>query len=175
MINKKWRKDASDNAIDALMRVGGCALSSILLKKVTDANFTSKSNINKTIGNLASPTVALLGLAGDIFLDNKMLRALCQGMYTYAVPKTVAQVAPAIGAYMGLNGVPAILHGTPAILHGTQFPALPAAAPQYATAAATPAQAAMMAVAQNAAAAPAVEPEEVDAVGALANSMLISH
>lgn len=148
MINKKWRKDASDNAVSALMRVGGCALTSIVLKKVTSDSFTAQSNVNKTIGNIASPFVAALGVAGDIFLANPSLRAFCQGVYTYAVPKTVAQIAPAVGAYMGLNGAimhgtpHAIMHGTPGIMHGT--PALPAAA----TAAVTPSQAAMMAVAE---------------------------
>ena len=151
MINKKWRRDASDNAINALMRVGGCALTSIVLKKVTSEAFTSQSNVNQTIGNIASPIVSAAAIAGDIFLANPMLRAFCQGVYTYAVPKTVAQIAPAVGEYMGLSGAimhgvpPQIMHGVPRqIMHGTTTPALPTAS----TTAATPAQAAMMAVAQ---------------------------
>lgn len=134
MINKKWKKDASDNAVNALMRVGGAAVASMVLKKVTDASFTSQSNVNKTIGNIASPILSLVALAGDIFLDSPALRGVCQGVYSYSIPKTVATIAPAIGEYMALNGAPAplILNGTPGIMNGTpaiantaQKPAIP--------------------------------------------------
>lgn len=146
LINSKWRRDAGSNAADALARVGGCGLSAAILTKLTTPDFTSKSDVNKTIGNIASPCVALLGVAGDMFLAHPMLRAFCQGLYTYAIPKSIAVIAPAVGAYMGLKGldVPEIMNGirgvrgvsgTPAIMNGT-----PAYVATRQTAAAIPAK-----------------------------------
>lgn len=129
MINSKWRKDAGSNAGDALARVAGCGVAAVILSKLTSAVFTAKSDVNKTIGNLAGPVVSLLGVAGDLFLAHPMLRAVCQGMYSIAVPKSVAVIAPSIGSYMGLSGIdensmPAIMNGvnTPAIMNGIGNP-----------------------------------------------------
>lgn len=129
MINSKWRKDAGSNAGDALARVAGCGVAAVILNKLTSADFTAKSDVNKTIGNLAGPVVSLLGVAGDLFLAHPMLRAVCQGMYSIAVPKSVAVIAPSIGSYMGLSGIdensmPAIMNGvnTPAIMNGVGNP-----------------------------------------------------
>lgn len=129
LINSKWRKDAGSTAGNALARVAGSSIAAVILEKLTSADFTGKSDVNKTIGNLAGPVVSLLGIAGDLFLAEPMLKAACQGMYAMAVPKSIAVIAPSIGSYMGLTGLdensmPAIMNGvnTPAIMNGVGNP-----------------------------------------------------
>ena len=129
LINSKWRKDAGSTAGNALARVAGSGIAAVILEKLTSADFTGKSDVNKTIGNLAGPVVSLLGIAGDLFLAEPMLKAACQGMYAMAVPKSIAVIAPSIGSYMGLTGLdensmPAIMNGvnTPAIMNGVGNP-----------------------------------------------------
>lgn len=127
LINSKWRRDISGNAVDAVLRVAGFGVSAVALNKLTDATFTSKSNMNQTIGNVAGPVISILGLAGDMFFANPMLRAVCQGLYSYAIPKSVAVIAPVVGEYMGLSGTPGIMNGTPGIMNGA--PSLPVYTP----------------------------------------------
>ena len=129
LINSKWRKDAGSTAGNALARVAGSGIAAVILEKLTSADFTGKSDVNKTIGNLAGPVVSLLGIAGDLFLAEPMLKAACQGMYAMAVPKSIAVIAPSIGSYMGLTGLdetamPSIMNGvnTPAIMNGVGNP-----------------------------------------------------
>ena len=129
LINSKWRRDAGSTAGNALARVAGSGIAAVILEKLTSADFTGKSDVNKTIGNLAGPVVSLLGIAGDLFLAEPMLKAACQGMYAMAVPKSIAVIAPSIGSYMGLTGLdensmPAIMNGvnTPAIMNGVGNP-----------------------------------------------------
>lgn len=129
LINPKWRKDAGSTAGNALARVAGSGIAAVILEKLTSADFTGKSDVNKTIGNLAGPVVSLLGIAGDLFLAEPMLKAACQGMYAMAVPKSIAVIAPSIGSYMGLTGLdensmPTIMNGvnTPAIMNGVGNP-----------------------------------------------------
>ena len=128
-INPKWRKAAGSTAGNALARVAGSGIAAVILEKLTSADFTGKSDVNKTIGNLAGPVVSLLGIAGDLFLAEPMLKAACQGMYAMAVPKSIAVIAPSIGSYMGLTGLdetamPSIMNGvnTPAIMNGVGNP-----------------------------------------------------
>ena len=129
LINPKWRKGAGSTAGNALARVAGSGIAAVILEKLTSADFTGKSDVNKTIGNLAGPVVSLLGIAGDLFLAEPMLKAACQGMYAMAVPKSIAVIAPSIGSYMGLTGLdetamPSIMNGvnTPAIMNGVGNP-----------------------------------------------------
>lgn len=122
LVNSKWRKDASANAVSGVMRVLGCVIAAAALNKVTSTEFTSKSDVNKTIGNVAGPAISILGIAADLFLGNDMLRGLGQGMYTFAIPKSVAIIAPAVGNYMGLSGISA--NSTPAIMNGVNRPAI---------------------------------------------------
>lgn len=122
LVNSKWRKDAGDNAVSGVMRVLGCGIAAAVLNKVTSTEFTSKSDVNKTIGNVAGPAISIIGIAADLFLGNDMLRGLGQGMYTFAIPKSVAIIAPAVGNYMGLSGISA--NSTPAIMNGVNRPAI---------------------------------------------------
>ena len=113
IINKKWRKDASFVATSALARIAGAGATAAILKKVTDETFTSKSDLNKTIGNLASPFWTLLTMAGDLFLENPYLKSFCQGSYSFSTLKTLKDVVPVVGNYFGLSGadMPQIMNG----------------------------------------------------------------
>jgi hypothetical protein len=169
LINSKWRKDAGSTAGNALARVAGSGIAAVILEKLTSADFTGKSDVNKTIGNLAGPVVSLLGIAGDLFLAEPMLKAACQGMYAMAVPKSIAVIAPSIGSYMGLTGLdetamPAIMNGvnTPAIMNGVGNPRVVTYTPRPAVQAARPATAA-----------PAVNSEQ--SIRGLAEAMLINN
>ena len=169
LINSKWRKDAGSTAGNALARVAGSGIAAVILEKLTSADFTGKSDVNKTIGNLAGPVVSLLGIAGDLFLAEPMLKAACQGMYAMAVPKSIAVIAPSIGSYMGLTGLdetamPAIMNGvnTPAIMNGVGNPRVVTYTPRPAVQAARPATAA-----------PAVDSEQ--SIRGLAEAMLINN
>lgn len=122
IINQKWRKDASENAINAFVRATGAGITATILHKVTASEFTSKSSLNATIGNVAAPIWTLLTLAGDIFLQNPMLKAFCQGSYAFGAVKALSVVAPVVGDYTGLKGVEmkkimngVIMNGTPAL------------------------------------------------------------
>lgn len=117
-VNKKWRRDIGDNAVNALLRVGGCGAAAFAIKQLTDSEFTSKSSLYKTIGNLSGPAIAVVGLLADMFAESPVIRAIGQGMYTYAIPKGIAVNAPIIGDYLGLSGT------TPAIMNGTPYPAI---------------------------------------------------
>lgn len=169
LVNSKWRKDAGSTAGNALARVAGSGIAAVILEKLTSADFTGKSDVNKTIGNLAGPVVSLLGIAGDLFLAEPMLKAACQGMYAMAVPKSIAVIAPSIGSYMGLTGLdetamPAIMNGvnTPAIMNGVGNPRVVTYTPRPAVQAARPATAA-----------PAVNSEQ--SIRGLAEAMLINN
>lgn len=169
LINSKWRKDAGSTAGNALARVAGSGIAAVILEKLTSADFTGKSDVNKTIGNLAGPVVSLLGIAGDLFLAEPMLKAACQGMYAMAVPKSIAVIAPSIGSYMGLTGLdetamPAIMNGVnkPAIMNGVGNPRVVTYTPRPAVQAARPATAA-----------PAVNSEQ--SIRGLAEAMLINN
>lgn len=136
LVNTKWRKDISSNAGEAVMRVIGCGITAAILNKVTSTEFTSKSDVNKTIGNVAGPALSLIGVAADFFLSNSMLRGIGQGMYTIGIPKSIAVIAPSVGSYMGLSGISA--NSIPTIMNGVSRPAImngytPAATTTYVT------------------------------------------
>lgn len=141
IINKKWRKDASFIATSALARVAGAGATAAILKKVTDSNFTSKSDLNETIGNLASPFWTLLTMAGDLFFENPYLKSFCQGSYSFSTLKTFKDHVPVIGNYFGLSGadLPQIMNGVtfsnpnPQIMNGIMN-GTPAIAAPYTTA-----------------------------------------
>ena len=133
-LNKNWRKQAGDNAVDALMRVAGAGLSAVILNKVTAADFASRSNVHKTIANIAPAAWSIMTAAGDLFVAEPKIKAFCQGSYSFSIPKTVAQIAPVVGSYMGLSGaeINTIMNGimngvTPQIMNGT--PSLPPVTP----------------------------------------------
>lgn len=129
LINKKWRKDASDNALNAGMRVLGAIGTSILLQKATD--FFKSENVKNTVNNILPPLVTAGLVAADLFLETPALRSICQGGYSFAFLKSVSRVVQGSGNYMGLQGLSTggIMHGirTNGIMNGTpvKTPTLP--------------------------------------------------
>lgn len=129
LVNKKWRKDASDNALNAGMRVLGAIGTSILLQKAPD--FFKSENVKNTVNNILPPLVTAGLVAGDLFLETPALRSICQGGYSFAFLKSVARVVQGSGNYMGLQGISTngIMHGirTNGIMNGTpvKTPTLP--------------------------------------------------
>lgn len=113
LVNKKWRKDASDNALNAGMRVLGAIGTSILLQKAPD--FFKSENVKNTVNNILPPLVTAGLVAGDLFLEAPALRSICQGGYSFAFLKSVARVVQGSGNYMGLQGIRTngIMNGAP--------------------------------------------------------------
>lgn len=144
LVNKKWRKDASDNALNAGMRVLGAIGTSILLQKAPD--FFKSENVKNTVNNILPPLVTAGLVAGDLFLETPALRSICQGGYSFAFLKSVARVVQGSGNYMGLQGLSTggIMHGirTNGIMNGTpvKTPTLPPIPSKPALPAQTPAQ-----------------------------------
>lgn len=135
LIRKTWRKDASDNAIKATMRVLGAGVTAITLQKLPEL-FTS-DNVKQTVKNIAAPLWSGVMVVGDLLLDNQYLRAVCQGGYSFGFLKTAAVIIRGSANYIGLQGIdnesyPRILNGvipstpsTRGIMNGTPAPALP--------------------------------------------------
>lgn len=105
IISKKWRQNASNTAVEAALRAGGAGVAATLLHKVTKADFTEKSDLNKTIGNIAAPLLSAVAVAGDLFLEHPYLKAMCQGMYSFSLIKSASVIMPSLGNYTGLKGV----------------------------------------------------------------------
>lgn len=101
-IAKNWKKNASTNAVNALMRVTGAGVSALALKKLTKNQTTA---MQKTIANIAAPVFTLIGLGLDIFTEDPKIRAIGQGMYTFSALKATAVIAPAVGNAIGLSGL----------------------------------------------------------------------
>lgn len=114
-INKKWRKDIGENAVNALLRITGAGVTTIALNKLTEDEST---NLKKTIANISGPGMFLLGTAVDIFAGDDKIRAFGQGMATLSALFATAKIAPSVGEFMGLAGVNPIMNGTPGIMNG---------------------------------------------------------
>lgn len=106
LINSKWRKTASDNAIDAVARVGGVGIAAYVLNAIQNPEGGEISNIRDTMIKVSAPGLALLGVAGDIFLSHPVIRAFCQGLYAYAVPRTLANFSKDLSEAMGWDPMP---------------------------------------------------------------------
>jgi hypothetical protein len=115
LIRKNWQKFASNNAVNAVMRVVGAGASAFVLKKLTEDEST---NLKKTIKNLSAPALTIVGVLGDLMFDDEKLKSVCQGVYTFSALKAAAVVAPSIGSYMGLQGV----DGEQIIMNGAEAP-----------------------------------------------------
>ena len=105
LINNKWRKDAGDNAVNAIARVGGVGLAAYVINQIQNPT-EEVSNIRDTMIKISAPALALLGVAGDMFLSHPVLRAFCQGLYAYAVPRTVANFSKDLSEAMGWQPMP---------------------------------------------------------------------
>lgn len=129
-VNKKWRRDIGDNAVNAAARIGGAGLAAYAINKMlTIEGTTPQSNMQKTLAIMGAPGVAVIGLLGDLFVENPIVRAFCQGLYTYAAPRTIANMnddlaeafgwtkAPDFESNTGTSGI-----GNPVIMNGVGNP-----------------------------------------------------
>lgn len=146
-VSKKWRRDIGDNVIDAAARIGGAGLAAYAVNKMqTIEGGTPQSNMQKTLAIMGAPGITVIGLLGDLFLENRIIRAFCQGLYTYGAARTAAntndgladafgwQHSPDFASNTGTSGIgsPVIMNGTstPAIMNGVGY--TPAHKPDYA-------------------------------------------
>lgn len=113
MIKKNWQKSAGQNAVNALLRVGGAGVSAFILNKLTSDEST---NLKKTLKNISGPVLTVAAVLGDLVFEDEKIRSLCQGMYTFGALKSASVVIPSLSSPMGLRGIddedmPAIMQG----------------------------------------------------------------
>lgn len=99
-IKKNWQKDAANNGINAALRAAGAMGSAFAINKW----FNDEQK--KTLRNLAGPGMVVLGVLGDMVLEDQKLKALCQGITTYSLMHSVAVISPdAVAPAIGINGL----------------------------------------------------------------------
>lgn len=130
-IKKNWRRDIGDNSINAAARIGGAGLAAYTINKFQTIDGALQGNMQKTLAIMGAPGLTIVGLLGDLFVENPIVRSFCQGLYTYAAPRTIANMnddladafgwkhAPQFADNTGTAGIGApIMNGTPAIMNG---------------------------------------------------------
>lgn len=130
-IKKNWRRDIGDNSINAAARIGGAGLAAYTINKFQTIEGALQGNMQKTLAIMGAPGLTIVGLLGDLFVENPIVRSFCQGLYTYAAPRTIANMnddladafgwkhAPQFADNTGTAGIGApIMNGTPAIMNG---------------------------------------------------------
>lgn len=128
---KNWRRDIGDNSINAAARIGGAGLAAYTINKFQTIEGALQGNMQKTLAIMGAPGLTIVGLLGDLFVENPIVRSFCQGLYTYAAPRTIAnmnddladafgwKLAPQFADNTGTAGIGApIMNGTPAIMNG---------------------------------------------------------
>ena len=101
-IKKNWQKDASQTLLNAGARITGGMLGGFVLTKLGSGT----GNGSQTLKNIGGPAATILGVLGDMMIDQPQVRAMCQGLYTYAAMHSVAVIAPdSIGPKIGVNGL----------------------------------------------------------------------
>lgn len=106
-IKKNWQKDATANLIQAGARVAGGTITAWGLQKFFGPK-KSDGTDNKTMHNIGGPLMLALGVLGDMMLESPNLRAVCQGITTFAGLHSVAVISPApngIAPKLGLAGL----------------------------------------------------------------------
>ena len=130
-LKKNWRRDIGDNSINAAARIGGAGLAAYTINKFQTIEGALQGNMQKTLAIMGAPGLTIVGLLGDLFVENPIVRSFCQGLYTYAAPRTIANMnddladafgwkhAPQFADNTGTAGIGApIMNGTPAIMNG---------------------------------------------------------
>ena len=130
-IKKNWRRDIGDNSINAAARISGAGLAAYTINKFQTIEGALQGNMQKTLAIMGAPGLTIVGLLGDLFVENPIVRSFCQGLYTYAAPRTIANMnddladafgwkhAPQFADNTGTAGIGApIMNGTPAIMNG---------------------------------------------------------
>lgn len=127
-INTKWRRDIGDNAINAAARIGGTLAASYAINKLQTIDGTQpESNMQQTLAIMGAPAITIVGLLGDLFVENPIVRSICQGMYAYAAPRTLANMNDDMADAFGWKQAPKFEDntntgtsgiGNPAIMNG---------------------------------------------------------
>lgn len=123
-IKKNWQASAGQNALAAMLRIGGGIGASALFSKVftikkelDDSGNPKKDKEGKEIEdrmmyNIGGPLVLIASVLGDMMIEDNSVRALCQGMATVAGIHSIAVVAGADGGdpenianKLGLHGL----------------------------------------------------------------------
>lgn len=106
-IKKNWQKDTSDNLIKAGARFGGAFGAAWALRKWFGIQYeknqdgtpklgTDGKPIEKrTLYNIGGPMFLAVGVLGDLMLEDERLRAICQGVTTFAGLHSLAVISPA--------------------------------------------------------------------------------
>lgn len=105
-IKKNWQKDSTDVLMKAGLRAGGgFAAAWIATKGPFKAVEKSES---QTLHNIGGPLLLAVGVLGDMMLDDPKIRAVCQGVATYAALHSVAVISPGeqgLAAKIGISGL----------------------------------------------------------------------
>lgn len=100
-IKKNWQKDASQTLLNAGARIVGGMAGGFICSKIGSGT----GNGSKTLNNIEGPILTVLGVLGDMMVEQPQVKALCQGMTVYGAMHSVATIAPdTIGAKIGVNG-----------------------------------------------------------------------
>jgi len=100
-IKKNWQKDASQTLINAGARVVGGIAGGFICSKLGSGS----GNGAKTLNNIEGPIITVVGVLGDMMVEQPQVKAMCQGMAVYGAMHSIATIAPdTIGAKIGVNG-----------------------------------------------------------------------
>lgn len=101
-IKKNWQKDATKQLIKVGCRgvggIGGAFVANKLMK-------SDNANTNTTLKNISGPVVLGIGTLGSMMLEQPELAAVCEGMATYGMMRTLAVLSPNIGTATGISGL----------------------------------------------------------------------
>lgn len=117
-INKQWQRNASANAVNALLRVGGATASAATLKYIADK--ATGSGLKKTIGNIAAPALTAMGVLVDLIAANDNVRAFAQGIYTMGMLRTITTIADVAKRPLGLSGFDGEIMNGAEIMNGSE-------------------------------------------------------
>lgn len=111
-VNKNWRRSIGDNVVNAAARIGGAGLAAYAINKMQTIESKDgkdgkpQSNMDKTLAIMGAPGIAVVGLLGDLFMENPIVRSFCQGLYCYAAPRTVANMNDELADAFGWKHAP---------------------------------------------------------------------
>ena len=111
-IKKNWQKDAGNVAVNAGLRFVGAGAAAFTLTKLFSGeprdgqNKEQAEKTAKTMQNIGGPLLAALGLLGDMTLESKELRSICQGWTTYSALHALVVFVPSLSDHVGVNGIP---------------------------------------------------------------------
>lgn len=108
-VNKNWRRSIGDNVVNAAARIGGAGLAAYAINKmqtIESKDGKPQSNMDKTLAIMGAPGIAVVGLLGDLFMENPIVRSFCQGLYCYAAPRTIANMNDELADAFGWKHAP---------------------------------------------------------------------